>query len=215
MAGRHDHDGNGHLPAVAIRCAQVDCAHSPPVDGILWIHHMENGGLIHVDGEGGQSIPIVDDGNNSIEVPPGLLGYFLGGGGWAVWVAMQWARPFSAIKQQIDIFYAERVLSLKAGLNLQAFLMRQRQETRIPFPCHLSTKETSSSVNVSMQPAGPGCKLCPSDLTDSSSKTGLECHLKTWESPPCMIAQAWFCWRCSSTIMRSTVAKMSSLSPDE
>jgi hypothetical protein len=66
MAGRPDCDSNGHLPPVAARCAQVDCARPPPVDGILWIHHVEKGGPIHVDGKGGQSIPIVDDGNNHI-----------------------------------------------------------------------------------------------------------------------------------------------------
>ena len=55
MAGRRDSDGDGnvHLPAVAAHHVQVDCACPPSVDGILWIHCMENGGLIHVDGEGG------------------------------------------------------------------------------------------------------------------------------------------------------------------
>ncbi len=80
MAGFCDGDGNVHLPAVAAHHVQVDCACPPSVDGILWIHCMENGGLIHVDGEGGRSIPIVDDGNNAIEVPPGLVAGFLGGG---------------------------------------------------------------------------------------------------------------------------------------
>ncbi len=51
MAGCCDHDDNGHLPAVVARRAQVDPARHPTVDGIVWIHCMENGGLIHVDGE--------------------------------------------------------------------------------------------------------------------------------------------------------------------
>jgi hypothetical protein len=61
MAGRCDRDGDGHSPVVTARRAQVDRARPPPVNGILWIHHVENWGLIHVDGEGGQWIPIVDD----------------------------------------------------------------------------------------------------------------------------------------------------------
>jgi hypothetical protein len=79
MAGRHDCDGNSHLPAITARRAQVDCAHPLPVNGILWIHCVEEGGLIHIDGEGGQLIPIVDDGNDHLEVPKGLVAHFLGG----------------------------------------------------------------------------------------------------------------------------------------
>ncbi len=77
MTGRRDCDGNGHSPAVAARHAQVDCLCPPPVDGILWIHCMEDGGLIHVDGEGRQLILIVDNGNNFLEVPEGLVTHFL------------------------------------------------------------------------------------------------------------------------------------------
>ena len=40
---------------------------------------MEDGGLVHVDGEGGRSIPIVDDGNNLLEETVGLVAHFLGG----------------------------------------------------------------------------------------------------------------------------------------
>jgi hypothetical protein len=53
MAGRRDCDGNGHLHAVPAHRAQVDCLCPPPVDGILRIHCMIEGGLIHFDGEGG------------------------------------------------------------------------------------------------------------------------------------------------------------------
>ncbi len=79
MAGRHDRDNDSHLLAVPARCAQVDHLHPPPVDGILRIHCIENGGLIHVDGEGGQLIPIVDDGNDLLEKTVGLVAHFLGG----------------------------------------------------------------------------------------------------------------------------------------
>ncbi len=79
MAGRRDCDGNSHSPAVAGRHAQVDCALPPCANGILWIHCMEDRGLIHVDGESRQSSPIVDDGNNHLEVPDGLVAHFFGG----------------------------------------------------------------------------------------------------------------------------------------
>jgi hypothetical protein len=79
MAGHPDCDGDGHLPAVAARRAQVDRAHPLPAVDILWIHCVDDGGVIHVDGEGGQSIPIVDDGNNHLEVNEGLVAHFLGG----------------------------------------------------------------------------------------------------------------------------------------
>ncbi len=79
MAKRHDCDGNGHLPAVPACCLQVDSLHPPPIDGILRIYCMEDRGLIHVDGEGGQSIPIVDHGNNLLEETLGLIAHFLGG----------------------------------------------------------------------------------------------------------------------------------------
>jgi hypothetical protein len=82
----------GHLPAVSACHAQVDQAHPPPVIDILLIHHVENRGLIHVDGEGRQSIPIVDDGNNGIKVPLGLVAHFLGGALRGV-VAVRWTRP--------------------------------------------------------------------------------------------------------------------------
>jgi hypothetical protein len=49
MTRRRDRDGNGHLPAVPARRAQVDRAHSPPVYGVLGIHRMVDGGLIHVN----------------------------------------------------------------------------------------------------------------------------------------------------------------------
>jgi hypothetical protein len=81
MAGHRDCDGGGHSSDVAAHHdhAQVDCLCPPPVSGILWIHHMEDGGLIHVDGEGGRLIPVVDGGNNLLEVPVGLIAHFLGG----------------------------------------------------------------------------------------------------------------------------------------
>jgi hypothetical protein len=79
MAGRRDRDSNGHLPAVPTHSVQVDHLHPPPGDGILRIHCMEDGGLIDVDGEGGQSIPIVDNGNNLLEEIAGLIAHFLGG----------------------------------------------------------------------------------------------------------------------------------------
>jgi hypothetical protein len=75
IAGRRDRDSKGHLPAVAACHVQVDHARPPPVDSILWIHCVVNGGLIHVDGKGGQLIPIVDDGNDCIKVPPGLVAH--------------------------------------------------------------------------------------------------------------------------------------------
>jgi hypothetical protein len=40
---------------------------------------MEDGGLIHVDGKGGQSIPIVDNVNDLLEETLGLVAHFLGG----------------------------------------------------------------------------------------------------------------------------------------
>jgi hypothetical protein len=79
MAGCRDRDGNGHLSAVPAHCAQVDSLCPPPVDCILRIHPMEDGGLIHVDGEGVQSISIVDDGNNLLEETVGFVAHFLGG----------------------------------------------------------------------------------------------------------------------------------------
>jgi hypothetical protein len=59
---------------------------------------------------------------------------------------MWWMRPFFAIKQETAAFWAERVLVAKAELKLESFLMRHRCKTRIPFPHHSSTKDTSSSV---------------------------------------------------------------------
>ncbi len=97
MTGCHDHDDDGHLPAVAARSGQVDCVGPPPVNGILWIHCVDEGHLIHVDGEGGQSNPIVNDGNNHLQVPKGLVAHFLGLH-CAVCIAMRWTRPFSTIK---------------------------------------------------------------------------------------------------------------------
>jgi hypothetical protein len=80
MAGHRDRDGNGHLPADPARRAQVDCVCPPPVDGVLRIHCMVDGGLINVEGEGGgPSIPIIDDGNNLLEETVGLIAHFLGG----------------------------------------------------------------------------------------------------------------------------------------
>jgi hypothetical protein len=79
MAGRHDCDSNGHLPAVPACRAQVDCLCPPPVNSILRIHCMEDGGLIHIDGEGGRLIPIIDDRNNLLEETVGLVAHFLGG----------------------------------------------------------------------------------------------------------------------------------------
>ena len=79
MAGRHDRDGNNHLPAVLACRAQVDCARPPPVDGVLGIHCMVDGGLIHVEGEGRRLIPIVDDGNNLLKETVCLVAHFLGG----------------------------------------------------------------------------------------------------------------------------------------
>ncbi len=114
-------------------------------------------------------------------------------------------------KVKMAAFCTERVLSEKAGLNSQAFLMGQRRETRIPFPCHSSTKEMSPSVKASTQPAEPWWRICFSSLAASSSKSCLEHHLKTWESQTCTIAQAWFCLRFTSAIMRSTAAKILSL----
>ncbi len=78
MAGRHDRVGNIHSPAVPACHAQVDCLYPPSVDGILRIHCMEDGGLIHVDGEGRQSIPIIDNGNDLLEETVGLVAHFLG-----------------------------------------------------------------------------------------------------------------------------------------
>ncbi len=40
---------------------------------------MEDRGLIHVDGDGGKLIPIVDDGNNLLEETMGLVAHFLWG----------------------------------------------------------------------------------------------------------------------------------------
>ena len=79
MAGCRDRDGDGHLPAVPAHRAQVDRACTPPVDGALRIHRMVDKGLIHVVGEGGGSICIVDDGNNLLEETVGLVAHFLGG----------------------------------------------------------------------------------------------------------------------------------------
>ncbi len=75
-----DRDRDSHLPAVPACHVQVDHLHPPPVDGILRIHRMEDGGLIHVDGEGRQSILIVYNGNNLLEETMGLVAHFLGGG---------------------------------------------------------------------------------------------------------------------------------------
>ncbi len=80
MAGCRDCDGYGHLSAVPARRAQVDCAHTPPVDGALRIHCMVDRGLIHVEGEGGGLICILDDGNNLLEETVGLVAHFLGRG---------------------------------------------------------------------------------------------------------------------------------------
>jgi hypothetical protein len=142
MAGCCDCNSNSHSPANAAHCAQVDCVRLPPVNGILWIYCMEDRGLIHVDCEGGQSIPFVDDGKEHLEESKGLVTHFLG---WALRGVHSHAidEAIFAIKQEIVPFCTERVLSEKAGLNLQAFLIRHRQETRIPLPRHLSTKETS------------------------------------------------------------------------
>ncbi len=60
--------------------------HTPPIDGVLRINCMVDGGLIHVEGDGGGSIPIVDDGNNLLEETMGLVAHFLGGGAaWCAW----------------------------------------------------------------------------------------------------------------------------------
>jgi hypothetical protein len=106
---------------------------------------MVDGALIHVEGEGRWSIPIIDNGNTLLEETVGLIALFGGGAlcgvhGHAVDEAI------FAIKQETATFWAERVLLAKIGLKLQAFLMRHRRETRIPFPCHSSTKDNNSSV---------------------------------------------------------------------
>jgi hypothetical protein len=51
-----------------------------------------------------------------------------------------------AVRANVYAFWAERVLLAKTVLKSQAFLMRHRRKTRIPFPCHSSTKDTSSSM---------------------------------------------------------------------
>ncbi len=51
MTRHRDHDGDGHLPDVPTRRAHVDWLHPPPVNGILSNYCMEDGGLIHGDGE--------------------------------------------------------------------------------------------------------------------------------------------------------------------
>jgi hypothetical protein len=79
MAGCCDCDGTSHLPAVPALRAQVDCARTPPVDCALRIHCMVDVGLIHVEGEGGGSICIIDDGNNLLEETVDLVAHFLGG----------------------------------------------------------------------------------------------------------------------------------------
>jgi hypothetical protein len=79
MAGCRDCDGDGHLPAIPTHHAQVDRLCPPPVNGIFRIHCIEDGDLIHVDGEGGRLIPIVDNGNNLLEETVGLVAHFLGG----------------------------------------------------------------------------------------------------------------------------------------
>ncbi len=79
MAKQCDCDGNGHLPAVPAHRGQVYCLCPPPVDGILRIHCMEDGGLIYIEGERKQSIPIIDDWNNLLEETLGLVAHFLGG----------------------------------------------------------------------------------------------------------------------------------------
>jgi hypothetical protein len=79
MARRRDCDGNSHSPAVPAHHAQVDCAHPPPVNGVLGFHCMVDGGLIHIDGVGGLSIPIIDNGNNLLEETVCLVAHFLGG----------------------------------------------------------------------------------------------------------------------------------------
>jgi hypothetical protein len=145
MAGRRDRDGNGPLPGVLAHRAQVDCACPPPVDGVLGNHCMVDGGLIHIDGVGGQLIPIVDNGNNLLEGTVCLIAHFLQG-------ALRGVRGHAVDeavfchKARNDSFWAERVLLAKTGLKLEAFLMRHRHETSIPFPRHSSTKETSSSM---------------------------------------------------------------------
>jgi hypothetical protein len=90
----------------------------------------------------------------------------------AVCITMRWTRSCFAIKQEMATFCTGRVLSEKAGLNLQAFLMRQKQETRIPFPCHLSTKETSCLMMASTQTAGPGCNICNLGLPLPQARRG-------------------------------------------
>ncbi len=86
MAGCRDCDGNGHLPGVPACRAQVDCARLPPVNGVLGIDCMVDGGLIHINGVGGRSIPIVDNGNNLLEKTICLVAHFLGGGAaWCAW----------------------------------------------------------------------------------------------------------------------------------
>ncbi len=164
MAGRRDHDGDGHSPAVP-----TCCLHPPPVNGILRIHCMEDRGLIHVEGEGRQWIHIVDDRNNLLEETLGLVAHFFGGAlhgvrGHAVDEAV------FCHKARNGRFLGRESLVGESRTQLAGLLMRHRQETRIPFPCHSSTKDTSSSVKASTQPTGPSCRDCFSSLAASLSK---------------------------------------------
>ena len=52
---------------------------------------MEDRGLINVDREGGQLIPIVDNGNEHLEETKSLIAHFLG---VVLRFTMQWTRPF-------------------------------------------------------------------------------------------------------------------------